>query len=465
MLYRPTITLKELSFLKVSRFFLALFLICFPFQIRSLVYGGPMFLTGNFNPYTSFFIHLSDLFILAAFIAWGGAMVGGEISHRLDAGQRKMTLLVVAFLMTAAFVIFFAQDPLVSFFMVTRLILFFLLYVLFANEVMERDDVIKYFLGGMLLQTGIAVWQYFSQQSVGFRFLGESEISPSISGVAKIDINGSKVLRAYGTFPHANILGGAAFMAVLLCFNRMRGKLWLAVPLLAVFLMALILTFSRSAFFALVAAFLIYISINEGRLALRYVLLAFSVLLFFIVSLNLEGLFFQRFLFSDTESGLARLQYMSISKGMFFEHPFGVGLGGFTEMMQNYTADKLEPWLFQPVHNVFLLAANELGLVGGILFLSIPGYLFYLLIRKVMGLAADSPEKQFGQILIAMLAGITTIALFDHYFITIYQGQALIFIYLGLATAYLKDAGPTAQKIHAEKSAYLKKPGLPRRKS
>jgi len=115
--------------------------------------------------------------------------------------------------------------------------------------------------------------------------------------------------------------------------------------------------------------------------------------------------------------------------------------------MQNYTADKLSPWLFQPVHNVFLLAANELGVIGGLLLPAIPVFLFYLLIRKVTRGGEDEREKQFGHILIAMLAGIITVALFDHYFFTIYAGQVLIFLYLGLAGAYLKN------------------PGLPRRKS
>ena len=45
---------------------------------------------------------------------------------------------------------------------------------------------------------------------MGFWFLGESILGPEIPGVAKIVVAGGKILRAYGTFPHPNIL--AAFL-------------------------------------------------------------------------------------------------------------------------------------------------------------------------------------------------------------------------------------------------------------
>jgi len=62
------------------------------------------------------------------------------------------------------------------------------------------------FLG--LFQSFIAIWQFISQYSVGLFWLKESLISPDIPGVAKIILNGHKIIRAYGLFPHPNILGG-----------------------------------------------------------------------------------------------------------------------------------------------------------------------------------------------------------------------------------------------------------------
>ncbi|MCK4892131.1 MAG: hypothetical protein KAS78_05680, partial [Candidatus Pacebacteria bacterium] len=40
------------------------------------------------------------------------------------------------------------------------------------------------------------------------KITGESVIGPQIPGVAKIAVDGEKIIRAYGTFPHPNILGG-----------------------------------------------------------------------------------------------------------------------------------------------------------------------------------------------------------------------------------------------------------------
>ncbi len=439
MIKLPSMRLKELSFLKISRFFLALFLICFPFQIKSLVYGGPVYITGNFNPYTVFFVYLTDIFLLLAFMAWGCAYLRGEQRGPFSIGNRPAALMLVLFLLLIAGGTFFADDKLLAFLMVCRFALLFLFYIMIVNGVLTPEKVIKYFLAGMLFQCGLAVLQYLLQRSLGLGVLGESDISALIPGVAKIDWNGAKLLRAYGTFPHANILGGAIFMALIFSLYRYREKPWLMLIFMGVFAMGLILTFSRSAFFALAAAFLLYIAINEGRRAIKYVILAFSLLLFFIVAFNLEGIFFQRFLFSgEDEAMLARSQYLEISRNMLTQHPLGVGLGQFTNHMQLYITDKLQPWLFQPVHNVFLLITNEIGLPGGLLFMVLTGYLFFMLVRSATRKKNADTDKQFGFVLLALLGGIVTIELFDHYFFTIYQGQVMLFLYLGLASLYLK---------------------------
>jgi len=73
----------------------------------------------------------------------------------------------------------------------------------------------------------IGIWQYFIQQSIGLRLLGEEFIRSFIPGIAKFEIIGGQrwvfdkifdvshgtsiLVRPYGTFPHPNVLG--AFMA------------------------------------------------------------------------------------------------------------------------------------------------------------------------------------------------------------------------------------------------------------
>jgi hypothetical protein len=431
--------IREITFIRVSRFFLVLFLFCFPFQIQTYIYGGSSFITGNFSPYTTYFINLTDIFLALALLNFGIAVFRGEFKDKLNFGQHWIGLMLIILLIICFSGVLFSPDRILTFLLACRFALFGFLYLLVLNEVMSRDEIIAILIASILFQAIIAIAQYFLQRSVGLYFIGESHVAPDIGGVAKIDWNGTKIMRAYGTFPHANVLGGAIFMALVFSFYRLRDNLKFLLPAVAILILALVFTFSRSAFFALAVSFLMYISINEGKTALRYVMLGFSLLVFFVVAFDLEGIFFQRFLFEgDTESGLLRLKYLDIGQHMLINHPLGVGLGGYVYLMQNYAADKIMPWIFQPAHNVLMMAANELGIIGGLVFIVLIAYIFFTLAVSVMKFKKEDNEKLFGYTLVSMLAGIITISLFDHYFFTLYQGQALLVLFLALASGYLK---------------------------
>ena len=49
---------------------------------------------------------------------------------------------------------------------------------------------------------------------------------------------------------------------------------------------------------------------------------------------------------------------------MLYANPLGIGLSNFTLAMPDYTFIKLAPWEYQPVHNIYMLLANETGLIG-----------------------------------------------------------------------------------------------------
>ena len=71
-----------------------------------------------------------------------------------------------------------------------------------------------------LTQSLLAVFQYFLQRSVfGSKWLGEIVLSPELPGVAKIAVDGEKIMRAYGTFPHPNILAGFLLITIFLSWR------------------------------------------------------------------------------------------------------------------------------------------------------------------------------------------------------------------------------------------------------
>jgi hypothetical protein len=430
----------NLSFRKAAKLLLLLFVFFFPFQIRSLIYGGPAYLSGNFNEFTTFFVYFADILLLAAFLCWAIAVYRQEIAE-INYGFPEITIMLLFLLLIALASVMISENRMMSFFMAFRLLEMFVLYFLIVNEVAKKDDLIKVFILTMVLQAGIAVFQYLRQGSIGLRMLGEPVISPETLGVAKIDINGSKLLRPYGTFSHANVLAGGLFMALIFILSKINRK-FIVYGLAGVLISAaIVLSFSRSAIMALIGALLVFISISEKKVSLKYVLLGVSILVFILVLFNVEGVFILRFLFGDGgEAVNERLEYLDISRRMLIAHPLGIGLGNFTIQMQDFTLTKLAPWVYQPVHNVYMLMANELGVIGGALFVLIFGLSFYWLLYSLQKVKKQLQEARFAYALIAILAGFIVIALFDHYFITIYQGQVMLFAYLGLASSFIKKS-------------------------
>ena len=162
-------------------------------------------------------------------------------------------------------------------------------------------------------------------------------------------------------------------------------------------------------------------------------------LIFFVVMFNLQDIFWSRFILGDDGTSTAeRLNYLSVSKQMFLEYPFGVGVGNFTKFMQDFSTIKLSPWEMQPVHNAFMLIVNEIGAVGGFIFGSIFFYLFFRLVYLLKKIGANANDMTYAYIMISLLCGIIVLACFDHYFFTSYQAQVMLFIYFALAGDLLK---------------------------
>jgi hypothetical protein len=67
-----------------------------------------------------------------------------------------------------------------------------------------------------VVQSLIGITQFILQHSIGLFWFKESLISSSIAGVAKIIVNSEPLIRAYGLFPHPNILGGFLFFSIII---------------------------------------------------------------------------------------------------------------------------------------------------------------------------------------------------------------------------------------------------------
>ena len=358
---------------------------------------------------------------------------------KFNSGDSIITFILMALFLVMVGNVFLVQEPQLQFFMIFRYLELFLVYLMIVNRVVRQDQVVVCLLAGLCFQALVAFYQYILQGSIGLSFLGEPIANSATLGMAKIDVGSQKILRSFGTFPHANVLGGLLFMGVMYGIALVKKFRWFVAAVVWLLVMGILFSFSRGAFFALIAAFLLYISLQNNKLVIKYFMLALSVMVFFVVALKLESVIFSRLLFDDVGATQERALYLKIGKDMIFDQPLGVGLGAFTLMMQDYTSVKLPPWLFQPVHNIFVLMFNETGILGGVLFIALFVYAFYMLLLLMR--KQKSEDNRFAiALLLSMLVGIAVIGMFDHYFVTVYAAQIMLFIYFGFVSSLLSNA-------------------------
>jgi hypothetical protein len=88
-------------------------------------------------------------------------------------------------------------------------------FIIFAYSVGIVSGAAKAFRAAIVavavmavLQSIVGILQFSHQESIGLQMLGEPILSSYVGGVSTIEIGGGRILRAYGTFPHPNILAG-----------------------------------------------------------------------------------------------------------------------------------------------------------------------------------------------------------------------------------------------------------------
>lgn len=299
---------------------------------------------------------------------------------------------------------------------------------------------VSYKIVGVLLAIGVvgesmlAALQLFLQHSVGgvLYFLGERAFSATTPGIANASIQGALILRPYATFPHPNMFAGylaaVLFLLVFLFWGRKNAyeRMLLFLTLL-IGSVGLALSLSRTAIVSWllvgVAIFLFYRRWTR-RVLLMLLTLGSAILL---AAVLFPAVLFRFLAVPTGESVTERVILASAALHMVFVRPlFGVGPNNFIVVLPHFLQSDV---FLQPVHNIYLLVLAELG-VSGFLF-----FCFFLLwIGKTFFWTwSHSIEKTkrllflAAAFLVILLAG-----LFDHYFLTLQQGQLLFALLAGI---------------------------------
>ncbi len=391
-------------------------------------------------------------------------------NHTTSHGRRIMYIFFIAWILLSSL---FAENISVAFYDAARIIeavLFFLVAknLLQSREVLQKSALII-FLGG-IFQSILAIFQFVLQKSIGLKLLGESLISPQILGVAKMEIGGTiwqnvfqgeKIIRAYGTLPHPNFLGAFllfSFICGMFIYKLISQKLKMYLFGLSIILLGILLTFSRSIWLVTFVFLVIYSLKNlklienlpadrqgcklkiENLKSYKIFVFIFAVLLFLYTILprlcltNCRG----------DQSFTLRQSYNKISFQIIKDNPLlGVGPGNFTISEPKYDKN-LQSWEIQPAHNLYLLIASEIGIVGLLIFF----VLIYAYMRTptykniphkkdcyvacyVTNYVINYLHNPFALLFLLFLV----LSFLDHYFWTLPQGQLLFWLSLAFLAA------------------------------
>ena len=473
---------KNLIF-KIIEWGVYLLVFLLPWQARMIYKTGE--LAGGFWEYGTFALYGTEILLLILvvlnLIVWI-KKTKEQKSKKTNMFNKLFSCFLVFLFMVACLTIFWAQDSwLVLFKFVTLLEGFMFFWLIISARVKFRKLAWAIVLSG-LAQAGLGIWQFLGQEIVGNKWLGMATQIPMDGGVSVVGTVLRRWLRAYGSLPHPNILGGWLVVGLVLCvglyedaYRRLRvmwseernmkrekrkrdGFLILNIVILLccyiVTLFGLLCTFSRGAWVAMTIAILLYCFIAFfGKYKIRRVVAVKLLIVGLLIVAVFGFTFSEPFLARVTGEG--RLENKSIEERIngykeareILDQNWlgGVGLGNYTLYMYNRDVEQKNTGSFdsslhsslristlfrdyQPVHNLWLLVWAELGVFGLLFFaaitLSIINYQLSI-IRKI---------KDNSWTLISLMTLLTVIILsfFDHYFWSLYFGVMVWWMVLGL---------------------------------
>lgn len=419
---------------------LALFFVSLFIPLKLHVHEAPFFFGGDFNPYQDFFLYLSDIFFLGAFLAFSFHF----FRHPLELKQFRFGTHSIIFFWLVLFVLadlslFFSSwtigtsfDSFLHFLLLLRFFECFFLYVALLNELFSLRHLFLILVFGLAGESILGLFQYIFGSSVGATFLGEPPLRTNMTDVSSLSVGGHRILRAYGTFLHPNIFAAYLLLGLFAVKNLYKQRPYLYGSLAVILLIGLLLTFSRTAFFAGLGGLVVYYFLTKRRLHWRAITIIGTVLVLFLISFNVGDVFLSRMKFQDDQSLQFRGENLNDGLSLIFTHPLGVGLGNSSLALQQVVSHKLSPWEYQPPHNLFLAVASELGLAGSALYLFLFVYLSMQLYRR----------RRLAPQVFSVWVAVIILSLFDHYFFSLYHGEILFALFFAIAAMTLQHQSP-----------------------
>ncbi len=288
----------------------------------------------------------------------------------------------------------------------------------------------------------IGVILYFLPENLMVRLLSTLRVVryPAGSSVLRyIEDNPELPLRAISTSQDPNVLGGLLVLVTALAVPQLLSQQpvlpkKLLIPMVASMVMCLVLTFSRAAMAGL-AVGLIAVSLLRYR-RLGWLLVGGAALALLLPQMQV---YIQRFIEGARGQDLATQMRLGEYRDAFtliLRHPWlGVGFAGTPEIN-----------LYLGVSSVYLLIAEEAGLIGLSIFFVIVAILFAQMWRARRYLHNDANLEAIFWGLVAALLGALVGGTLDHYFFNLDFPHAIAifwtYVGLGIVISRLRQKKP-----------------------
>jgi len=310
--------------------------------------------------------------------------------------------------------------------------LFFLLAQIKYDKIKLYWSII--FAGAV--QSLLAWQQFFTQSVFASKWLGMASQRAQDLGVSVVESGGERWLRAYGSLPHPNILGG--FFAIVLLVNiilyfqlfKKVSAQRLSLVFLIINFLGLFLTFSRGAWLGFtIGIAILYVWSIERYQKQGVLTMAKIILLLALCAVATSALFAQPL--SARIFGQGRLETKSITERVASNYDarqiiqnhwlFGTGIKNYGLGVYNEIDAARPAYAYQPAHNVWLLVWAEIGIVGLLLFI------VTLLHCYIASWRRRNLE------MLALLIALTVMMCFDHWLWSLSFGIYLFWAVIGLA--------------------------------
>jgi O-antigen ligase len=400
------------------------------------------------------FFEFHDLTLYTNDLLWWAAIGGWLLSRllepaapRLRPGPWFLSGPLAGLVVLSLIGIPFAVDPVYAGYQTARLLLLACLYLMIINVTLTPGMVAWPLAAGMVLQMAVALPQFVLGRSLGLQRLGEVTVQATWKGASVVMVGEQRWLRAYGLAQHPNLLGGCLIVMLLLVIvYYLTQSGWRRLPLLVALasgLITLLVTFSRAAWLGAAIGGVMMLGLllwsrRQFRWSPDYSSVALLVVLFLamgaafaVVNWRLLqprlGLTSQGVEIRSVE---ARAVQVKAAWALVRMRPvLGVGIGNYPTALYQLAREAVAAYpVYQPVHNVFLLATAELGLLGGTLWLAVivaPWAALWLGRRQVQ-------MMPWWAGLSGALAALTVVSLFDYYTWMSHQGRLALWLVWGL---------------------------------